>query len=488
VPTDQWVDLYTLAGVSHGTQLFVENVGVSDVRLTTQADQPAVTHSTFNVIQRGNGQRLTNTQGDSGVWAFAEGTKGRLTVMVTGTDSGFTRDVSVGNLPLAASDPGRVQVQPGKNDLGYDAWGRPKAITDFSVWYGMFTFEVPSEMWLEFSDGTELTSFANFTSVDGALLCTGTAGEVHTLISKRHPRYQPNRGHLYSTAMYLDTYNNGSTYEFGLFSDTSGVFFRVKSDGKLYGVRRTLVSGVVTEAETLLDTTGIDLAKGNVFDIQFQWRGVGDYRLFINLQDVGGFSNLGTLDALSVYNPALPVTFQITGAGTMRCGCVDVTSEGGSKQTRIRGFIGSPETALSATELPVIAWQMPRELSYNGTDVLNTRDVALRRITAFADDATLMRIYYTRTASKFTGTTWTDYDSIGTVQYAVNGDITVDTLASGFIEISARRISANSSIEIENPDPEYGDYYLVGGDIILVTLEAKNSTTGGAGIEWGSEI
>ncbi|NOQ31170.1 MAG: hypothetical protein GQ570_08620 [Helicobacteraceae bacterium] len=382
---------------------------------------------------------------------------------------------------------GHLQQVLGTSDLVLDAWGRQKTITDFSMFHGMFTFEVPERMWIETSDLVE-QPFAQFTSFNGMLKCQGLAGVEARLTSKRHPRYQPNRGLLYSSSMILPDVATTAIHDFGMFNHQSGVFFRTASN-VLYAVKRTMVNGVVSEIVeeiTLPDT--IDLSKGNIFDIQMQWRGVGNMFFYVNQELVHKFKLLGTLDVISTFNPAMPIGFQITGDAVMYCGCADVTSEGGSEENRQRGTADSEEIALSTAEIPIILLHFKNTFDYNGVQVINTRDSVLRRITGYADVDTIIRIYFSRDASKFTGTTYADNDSIGSVEVAFDGDIVLDNLTTNITRSLTRRIEALTSVSIENPDSDVGDLFLTHGDHILVTMQAKNNTFGGATIEYGIEI
>ena len=380
------------------------------------------------------------------------------------------------------------KVDVNQNDLGVDAWGRNKTISDVSLFHGIFTFSVPREMWIEYVDMIEQSTFTNFTSSNGRLKIQGANGHTNFLMSKRHPRYQPNRGHLYSTAMILPDADLAVNQEFGLFHHQAGVFFRVNA-GAIYACRRTLVDGVVVNySEVITLPDGIDLTKGNVYDIQMQWRGVGNFKFFINLQLVHTMSMLGTLTELSAWNPALPISFQVDGLATMYCGCADVTSEGGQGENRQRGSIDSQEVSLSTQELPVLLLHCSNTISYNGTTVMNTRDIALRRISGYSDANTVVKMYYARDATKFTGTTFTNDDPEGFVKFAIDGAITLVGGTTGLDRELTRRIPANGNIEVVNPDDQLGDFYLTHGDYILVTMTAKNATLGGAAIEWGAEI
>ena len=388
----------------------------------------------------------------------------------------------------------RRKVNINSNGLGLDAWGRNKTVKDYSMFHGMFTLEVPDEMWIECFNGVEVPIKTNATSVNGALNLVSNGG-VAMLMSKRHPRYQPNRGLLYSDSGFLDNVSEANT-------------------GKLYAVRRTLVDGVVINNKTMLDINEyINPAGGHVRDMQAQWRGVGDFNFFIDLGLIYKDELLGTLDNVSIFNPALPICYTASSAGivtwglqtehsgifyqfefdtpqetSLRIGCVDVTSEGGFKENRQRGTANTDEISLSATEQPILALRVPVTIDYNGTQTMNTRDIALRLVSAFSDDNTILRVYYTRDAAKFVGTAWLNENSIASVQYSVDGSIVLVGGVTDLKRIATRRIPAFGSVEIKNPDDQYGDFFLTHGDYIVVTAKAKNQTLGGVSIEWGSEI
>ncbi len=80
LPVNEWVDLYSLSGISVGTAVFVENIGICDVYVAVQATKPDTDHESYNVVQRDNGVRVKNTVGDSGAWAFCNSRGGKITV------------------------------------------------------------------------------------------------------------------------------------------------------------------------------------------------------------------------------------------------------------------------------------------------------------------------------------------------------------------------------------------------------------------------
>ena len=93
----------------------------------------------------------------------------------------------------------------GYDGIYADAWGRQKVVNDFSIVHGVFTYEITNKKWIEHIDGIEVPK-TNCTSVNGMLQIQSNNATT-TLTSRRHPRYQPNRGHLYSTSVILDNAN-----------------------------------------------------------------------------------------------------------------------------------------------------------------------------------------------------------------------------------------------------------------------------------------
>ena len=134
-----------------------------------------------------------------------------------------------------------------RNELGYDAWGRPKTITDESLFHGMFTYNVPVTRWSERFNGS-ITPITNCTSVDGALsvIAGATLNDKTYLRTYRNPRYEPNRGAIYSTAGWFDNPSALMVREWGTFTDQAGIFFRLKSildisEQKISSLRKNLV-------------------------------------------------------------------------------------------------------------------------------------------------------------------------------------------------------------------------------------------------------
>lgn len=391
------------------------------------------------------------------------------------------------------------QVDLATNDLGRDAWGRPKTVQDRSVFHGMFTFNVPVTTWYERINDVVSASITNCTSVDGALnvLAGGTLNDVTNLRTYRHPRYEPNRGFLYSTACIFRNPNSLMNRSFGTATSQSGVLFRLES-GVLHGVIRTTRLGVTTEDKIILDTTGIDLSKGNVYDIQYQWRGVGTYKFFINLKEVGDFKYLGTLTELSMFNPSNPLFFEsenLGGNDAMIFGCVDVSSEGGKDDGKTYGSISidneAGQVAISGYNQPIIAVRSKANI---GT-LLNTRDTLALLASSYADNKAMFRVYATRDFSAITENdqVWKDYGdghleylvyNVPTVATPMTFDVSKATLIFGCRTPQDDTYSTSAMFEGRT------DIYLTPSDMFVFTMHRENggALLCGATFEFGEEI
>ena len=393
-------------------------------------------------------------------------------------------------------------------DLTTDAWGRPKSIKDHSLFHALFTYDVPDRIWEEaaMDDLSIYTPLAitgtKAKSVNGMLeLSSGTTqNNGASLIGKRHPRYQPNRGHLYSSSMFLPNPESDGTRKFGLscgcLSDTrrSGVYFELEGDGtdwKLYAVLKSY--GVIKERTDITKNIpgSIDISKGNLFDIQYQWRGVGDYFFFLGQELVHVMNRVSKNDDLSLWNPALASGFEIFTRTTtemiMRCGCVDITSEGGAGDSRQFASISTGEDLLTVTTTgtAVLALKIPRTLIYNSVEAVNTRDLIASRLVSWTKDEAAVQVYVARDTNLTALEARADNadESIGwkslpdsTAYYMIGG--TTSNLDSDFqADKSNMQLLLNEWEELEkknnviNPDQENAPFYLTAGDYLVVVVK-----------------
>lgn len=390
----------------------------------------------------------------------------------------------------------RLPVSLGYGHLTHDAWGIQKVTQAVSLFHGMFSFDVPPNIWLVEEDGAEVVpaSVTSCTSSGGALHIDPTGFTTVEMHSHRHPRYQPNRGHLYSTAVFLPSPNADCVRDFGLIShDENGVFFRLIGNGASYTLNAVRTSGSVETVEEITIPSafvGFDISKGNIYDIQFQWRGVGNYKFYIGNPATGlselvhTMNLLGTLDALSIQNPTLPATFKVDntngGNGKIICGCVDITSEGGTEDREQYQSATHARSTGTNTEIPILSIFSPETI--NGH--VNTRDTRLARVSGSADAKVTCTVYKTRDPAALTGEA---FATIGGGTYVQKDTTATAIVTANANKILSFKIEANSSAFRESPDPRRIDFFVSHGDYIIITSQGNNTNVDFA-IEWGEEI
>jgi hypothetical protein len=338
---------------------------------------------------------------------------------------------------------------------------------------------------------TQVYTSTNIVSTNSAGAITANAAQPTVkLESRATPRYQPNRGHLYSTALWCPSKTADGVREWGLSTVENGVFFRLKADGLLYAVQR---SGGVETKEEVIDTsgvTGFDVQKGNVYDIQYQWRGVGNYKFFINLVEVKVFASLGTLTALSMEDPALPATFKATRTTqdvSIFVGCVDIASENGSDD-RLQYGSAYADVTLNGADVPLITTYNPLTISGK----TNTRMMELSRITVTCDKKATIKVWVTRNLAAITGATFGTLGSGSFVQTdspdSVVGAIKATSVNTALMKlVTSIPLQANVFRSTDNPFQGRIDFPLVRGDYLVITATV---TTGlcDCVVEWGEAI
>jgi hypothetical protein len=394
----------------------------------------------------------------------------------------------------------------GKGDLKTDAWGNQKVTQLYSLVHGLFTFDIPATQWLLYENGSEISTATGISNgsiySSSGMAVIDSSGTNAQLVNRRHARYQPNRGIHYSVSIIHDSPNNDGVRDWGLFTPTDGLFFRLKPKagvGTLYVVRR--YNSVETEVEVSMPFT-LDYSKGNIFDIQAQWRGVGNVKFFAGnpstgtLEHIHTFSLLGTLTTLSTRDSALCVGFKSTYTTqdvVMRVGCVDLSSEGGGKDTEEYASIYSSYTTYTgtgtgATAESIIAIKQPDTINSQ----LNTRDIRLARITVNCDKKAEFFVFVTRDSSAVTGATfvalgngsYVEHDS-PTINAGAVRATNIDTTKCRFV--TAIPVNANTRSEVTNPSRETIQFFLVHGDYLIVTCTATSANPEVV-VEWGEEI
>lgn len=422
-----------------------------------------------------------------------------LLVKEASTANKYLKTINTGDISSDAALP--LQVS-GANEMSLDAWGTQRIARDYSLFHGIWTYDIPEKVWLEFSDGSEI-AISQASSVSGGLQLESSTDD-RRLSSKRHPRYQPNRGLKYSTACILNAATAGT--------------------GTLYAVIRKRNNSTGTTVDDRQEVTlpdGIDLSKGNVFDFQAQLRGVGNISFFINLEKIYTFEYLGTLTGLSISNYALPVSFECTDQGIIRfgmfndydgiffeyefdsvqetqlnVGCVDVTSEGGQIErkefTPIASGIDSSiyATNNSGIGTVILAIRIPETLSYNTDTIPITRDSVFNRYIGVArGDEAIHKIYTMRNTTAFNSVFTSDGENkVGSLlEYIIGGtnsggtenvaalQTAFEAQISNMELLTARRSEIDTEIIITNVD-DNSPLTLTAGDYIFAVVTPDAGT------------
>lgn len=481
--------------ISAGQESIILQSHRDTVRIAVSDTQPTNDNSAFHELGGSGGagrqNMMTVPYSIDPVWALAMTDRSRLTVTTSQTDvsAALEKGMGVG--------------------INLDAWGKQKVAEDYSLLHGMFTYDIPVAVWKEeHNDVEELGSFTAATSVNGKLNLTSTAtpGEVRTLRSFRNPRYEPNRGHLYSVSMILPDPTNDGVRSFGLFTKESGFMFKLKSDG-LYACRRTTIDTVTTDYDELITIPfDIDFSKGNIYDIQFQWRGVGGIKFFVGDATKGAsvlvhtMHLLNTLTELSAFNPALPIAFEcenVTDQVVIEAGCVDASTEGGKNYDGTYGSItidddtGSVEIVGPGSYNNVIIAVHSKSV-LNG--LVNTRDILNLGLTAYADQRCIVKVWITRdpTAISIGTQSWVDYRDAN-IEYVIrdNGAVTPVSLD---ITKAEKQYSSRVNIDVPFPSDAVFDkaasLNVTPGDYLIFTMHRENGQGANVGVtyEFSEEV
>jgi hypothetical protein len=266
----------------------------------------------------------------------------------------------------------------------------------------------------------------------------------------------------------------------------------LKADGLLYAVQRSLT--VETDDE-VINTSGVpsfDVEKGNIYDIQYQWRGVGNYKFFINNFLVKTFQKLGTLTALSMSNPSLPMVFKATRTTAdvvLKIGCADVSSENGREPQEERQSGYAQAVATNGADKPILVIYNP--LLINGR--VNTRTIHIHSINVRNTKKCIFKLWKTRNAADITGETLVaGYGGKYTYVQSDSTDMNAGAVRATAVTVANLEFLDVFPVEIGAPyDHEFPNGHvalnIVRGDYLVVTNDSVNGSSDVV-LRWGEEI
>lgn len=466
-----WVDLYAGSGITVGSVVSIQSLSASDVNITSLASP--VPGGGYQILTKGSA--FLSDNGSTGLWARSQ----------TGGSVSVAEVIGQG--------------------ITSDAWGKDKVALDVSLFHGLFSHDIPPSQWLLYEDGVENinpTTWTAASSVGGALVLSSEGG-TRSLVSRRHPRYQPNRGIMYSNSMWFPSKNAGAIRDVGIFTDDDGLYFRLKKNvgsglGELFAIRES--GGVIENEELIAIPFQVDFEKGNIYDIQAQYRGVGDVSFFIGnpltgkSQLVHKMKLLGAMNGLSTEDGSMCVNFRttkVTEDADIQCGCVDLSSEGGGIDREQYGSAFGAKTGVTlSVDTPILVIRQPLEISGK----FNSRDIRIARVTGSTDKRATFSMWVTRDASAIAGATFEKLNAFGSFVESDSPDVSsgavratsVDTAKMQFI--TTFRVLANDSKAVENPSKDSIDFFLVQGDYLVITANPDANAAIDAAAEWGEEL
>jgi hypothetical protein len=297
----------------------------------------------------------------------------------------------------------------------------------------------PVEIVSKFDTGGSQT--VNLAQANTLINVTAESGSRALRQSREYHAYIPGTTMLAYVSFKFDTPKTNLQQMVGMFDDDNGVFLRMLGTVPQVVIRRGGTdSQVISQAnwnQDRLDGTGasgitIDLTSAQIFVLDYQWLGVGRVRVGFVLKGqityVHHFENLNSLTEPYMYQPSLPVRWEIVNTGTttgnssLMCICFGVYAEGSDTAT---GFDNSVSTGTSAVTLGADADAVKGILAVRLKSTVNGRPM---RATARLKDWQVVtnltaqyKVMILQTQFDIAGSpSWTDASPTGWCEYTTN--------------------------------------------------------------------
>lgn len=279
------------------------------------------------------------------------------------------------------------------------------------------------------------------------LSVTGASGDATRLRTNVYWRYQAGRGQRILQTLYLSANAGASANQavrWGYFDTNDGLFWQ-RSGGVVSFCRRTSTSGVPVDNCAAVTIAGVDFTKGNIYEIGFQWLGVGIVRAWWNGVLIMTLNNPNTIGAPYMKTADLPLSWEIVNTGAADAAaltmiCANVTAEGGQDAPEF-GFAIDRAAALTVSTTPIPVLSISLAATFNGVD---NRMVVLpkKAIAGNANQPAWVGVYLNPT---LTGPAWVSAGAGSGVLYDVTATATTGGLLVGACYLS----SATDKCEID---------------------------------------
>ena len=354
---------------------------------------------------------------------------------------------------LKAIDVGTLSQ--GSLNTTVDAFGRSRVSNPFTLGDYKHIYGV-DQAFIDYtgSNGT-ITNSYNRSSVILATSASATSYAIHQ--TKMYHNYLPGKSQQILSSFVFGNAQPNVIKRTGYFDDYNGIFLEQDQTGSLNFVVRSATNGTSSLQEdrikqenwnvnTLLSGEFImDISKGQLLFIDFQWLSVGRVRMgFVHkgiMVICHVFDTSNAFDVAYMQSPNLPIRCEIrnttTVTGSMEQICSTVISEGGYSENGF-AFSYSNERlrALSSgSTLPVLAIRLKN--TFNATGLPVRAFVRVQEASIFTDQQTV-RYTLTKLPNKSyltTGSAWVSADSSSVVEYNTSATAYTDgkVLLSGYI-------------------------------------------------------
>lgn len=330
------------------------------------------------------------------------------------------------------------------------------------------------------ANGGTVTQSAGLAVVQSSTATNGSA----MMESVKAIKYSPGQGIVVRfTGLFTPCVAN-STQEIGVGNSTDGYFFGC--NGAAFGVNRRIGGVNNPIAQTAwntdkMDGTGpskqvLDITKGNVYVIEYQWLGFGMIRFSVENSSTGelrivhqiAYANLNT--APSTFNPTLPLHVAAINSGnatnlTVKTASMGVATEGPRNDFGINNAADSAKSAVS-TQLNILSLQ--NKATYAG--VTNRARIKLTSFSPAVSTATPTIFRIIRNTTLGGAPSFVDFN---TTQSIAATDTAGTTVTGGDL-IYSTAIVTNQWI-----DMEFKDIHIEPGETFTFSA---TSTSGGVNV------
>jgi hypothetical protein len=277
---------------------------------------------------------------------------------------------------------GNLQTIPAES--GQSAFGETRIAEPYQIANLINKYEIdPNDYGTQTVGGGTVTHLPLQSAIK--LAVTGASGDKARLRTHNYYRYQAGRGmFIRLTQFQADVGNANQIKRWGYFDNNDGLFFE-KNGTTLRVVRRSSTSGSPVDYPAnqadwnmdKLDGTGpsgvtVDITKGSIWELQFQWLGVGVVNWYLNGILFHQMRHPNTIAGPYMRTATLPLTWEIenTGASSpswISAICGSIMIEGGADEPDYTfGVFNSADVTVSTVERPLLS--IRPKLLYNSIE------------------------------------------------------------------------------------------------------------------------